>query len=99
MAGRVVESGRARAAGVAVIIVPGEGVDGQNGGDCRGCGGGGQSPAGATLPALGPAARPPRGAGAHWPAESGGLRARVGGGFYMSGGVEGRVRGGWANRN
>lgn len=98
MEGRVGEGGRAPGSGVVVVIVPGEGADGQNGGDCRGRGGGGQGPARVTPPALGPAARPPRGAGAHWPAESGGLWAGMGG-FYMAGGVEGRVWGGWANRN
>lgn len=64
----------------------------------RAVGEGGRGPAGATPPALGPAARPPRGAGARWPTASGGRRAPAGG-FYMLGGVEGRVWGGWANRS
>lgn len=43
-----------------------------------------------------PAARPPRGAGASRPAASGGRLAGAGG-FYMSGGAEGRDLEGWAN--
>lgn len=54
MAGRARDGGGAQAAGVAVIIVRGEGAVGQNGGgDCRGRGGGGRGPAGATPPAPG----------------------------------------------
>lgn len=47
-------------------------------------------------PPPGPAARPPRGAGVRKPAASGGRPARAGG-FYMSGGTEGRDLEGWAN--